>query len=104
MRSDVGVGNMRSSTVAKRTIYLGGGRKRSVALEGAFWEGLNEIAQRRQMTVSKLVGEINAQRRHNNLSSAIRLYILKFYRSKIPDVADRESVTPPNSQGGGGGE
>jgi predicted DNA-binding ribbon-helix-helix protein len=76
---------MRSPTATKRTIYFPGGRKRSVALEDAFWEGLKEIAQRRRMTVSDLIGEINAQRRRDNLSSALRLYVLEFYRSQIPD-------------------
>jgi len=104
MRSHVGVGHMRSSAVAKRTIYLGGGRKRSVALEGAFWEGLNEIAHRRQMTVSKLVSKINARRRQNNLSSTLRLFVLQFYRSQIPDPPDLEGVCPPAAKGGGGGE
>ena len=67
MRHRVGAGKMRSPTATKRTIYFPGGHKRSVALEDAFWEGLKEIADRRQMTVSKLVAEINAQRQHNNL-------------------------------------
>jgi predicted DNA-binding ribbon-helix-helix protein len=42
------------------------------------------------MTVSKLVGFIDSQRQHNNLSSALRLFVLEFYRSQIPDAADRE--------------
>ena len=88
----LGAGSMRSPTATKRTIYFPGGRKRSVALEDAFWEGLKEIAQRRQMTVSKLVGEINMARQHNNLSSALRLFVLEFYRSQIPQLADREGV------------
>jgi predicted DNA-binding ribbon-helix-helix protein len=94
---------MRSPTAIKRTIYFPGGRKRSLALEDAFWEGLKEIARRRRMTVSKLVGEINAQRQQSNLSSALRLHVLEFYRSQIPDVADCEGVTPACSRGGGGG-
>lgn len=56
-----------------------------MALEDAFWEGLKEIAHRRQTTVAKLVSEINAHRQHSNLSSALRLYVLEFYRSQIPD-------------------
>jgi len=84
---------MRSPTATKRTIYFPGGRKRSVALEDAFWEGLKEIADRRQMTVSKLVAEIDAQRQHNNLSSAIRLHVLEFYRSQISERSEGEGVT-----------
>ena len=46
------------------------------------------------MTMSDLVGEIAAQPRQSNLSSALRLYVLKFYQSQIPDPAyRREDVT-----------
>jgi predicted DNA-binding ribbon-helix-helix protein len=87
----LGAGNMRSPTVAKRSIYFGG-RKTSATLEEAFWQGLREIAHRRRMTMSDLVGEIAAQHRQSNLSSALRLYVLRFYRSQIPDDANREGV------------
>jgi predicted DNA-binding ribbon-helix-helix protein len=49
---------------------------------------LKEIADRRQMTLADLVVEIDAQRQHSNLSSAIRLYVLEYYRSQIPDTPD----------------
>jgi predicted DNA-binding ribbon-helix-helix protein len=85
----VGVSGMRA--VVQRSITFGG-RKTSVTLEDAFWEALKEIAYSRRMTISDLVREIDAQRRHNNLSSAIRLFVLEFYRSQIPNPADREGV------------
>jgi predicted DNA-binding ribbon-helix-helix protein len=77
------------SPVVKRSIYFGG-RKTSVALEDAFWQGLKDIAQTRQMTVSHLVGAIDAQRHQSNLSSALRLFVLKFYRNQLPDRLPRE--------------
>ena len=83
---------MRSATVVQHSIHLGG-RKTSVTLEDAFWHSLKEIAHRRQMTLSELIGAIDSQRQPNNLSSAIRLFVLEFYRSQIPDRPDRESVT-----------
>jgi predicted DNA-binding ribbon-helix-helix protein len=83
-----GAGIMRSPVV-KRSIYFGG-RKTSVALEDAFWRGLKDIAQARQMTVSHLVGAVDAQRHQSNLSSALRLFVLKFHRDQIPDRPRRE--------------
>ena len=65
-----------------------GDRTKGVTLEDAFWEALKEIARRHRMTISDLVREIDPQRQHNNLSSALRLYVLRFYRSQIPDLAD----------------
>ena len=68
------------STVVKRSIVLAG-HKTSVSLEDAFWNGLKEIVRERQMTLSELVAEIDAQRQLGNLSSALRLFVLEFYRT-----------------------
>jgi predicted DNA-binding ribbon-helix-helix protein len=70
------------STVVKRSIVIGG-RKTSVSLEDAFWTALKEIAGGREVALSELVGAINKERQHANLSSAIRLFVLGFYRDQI---------------------
>jgi predicted DNA-binding ribbon-helix-helix protein len=48
----------------------------------AFWNGLKEIVRERHMTLSELVAEIDAQRQLGNLSSALRLFVLEFYRTQ----------------------
>lgn len=58
------------------------GRMTGVTVEDAFWKGLKEIAKRRHETLSHLVASIDADRQHANLSSAIRLYVLAFYRDQ----------------------
>jgi len=73
------------SLVVKRSIMVAG-HKTSVSLEDAFWEGLKEIARGRNTTLSELVGAIDSERWHGNLSSAIRLFVLYFYRNKLADV------------------
>ena len=73
------------SLVVKRSI-LAAGRKTSVSLEDAFWDGLKEIARGRNITLSELVSAIDSERRHGNLSSSIRLFVLDFYRNKLADV------------------
>ena len=70
------------SPVAKRSIMLRG-HKTSVSLEDAFWKELKQIAGARDMTPSDLVGEIDAERQHGNLSSTLRLFVLDFYRQHI---------------------
>jgi predicted DNA-binding ribbon-helix-helix protein len=72
------------SRVIKRSIVIAG-RKTSVSLEDAFWKGLREIAVAREMTPSDLVATINSDRQHGNLSSAIRQFVLGFYRRQISD-------------------
>jgi predicted DNA-binding ribbon-helix-helix protein len=70
------------SPVIKRSIVIAG-HKTSVSLEDAFWKGLKEIAGERDMTLSDLVASIDSDRRHGNLSSGIRLFVLDHYRSQI---------------------
>jgi predicted DNA-binding ribbon-helix-helix protein len=70
------------SLVTKRSIVVGG-HKTSVSLEGAFWNGLKEVAASRKITLSDLVGSIDSNRVHGNLSSAVRLFVLDYYRNKI---------------------
>jgi predicted DNA-binding ribbon-helix-helix protein len=71
------------STVVKRSVDVGG-RRTSVSLEDAFWKALKEIARKRDMTLSGLVAAIGSQRQQGNLSSAIRLFVLDFYRDQVP--------------------
>jgi predicted DNA-binding ribbon-helix-helix protein len=69
------------SPVVKRSIVLGG-HKTSVSLEEAFWIGMKEVAGQRSMTLSELVGEIDTNRHQGNLSSAIRLFVLDYFRTR----------------------
>jgi predicted DNA-binding ribbon-helix-helix protein len=52
-------------------------------LEDEFWKAVKEIARERDLTVSQLVGKIESDREYGNLSSAIRLFVLRFYREEI---------------------
>jgi predicted DNA-binding ribbon-helix-helix protein len=72
------------SSVVKRSIVIAG-RKTSVSLEDAFWSALKEIAGGRDATLGDLVTIIDSDRHHSNLSSAIRLFVLGFYRDRISD-------------------
>jgi len=69
------------STVVKRSIVLAG-HKTSVSLEDPFWEGLKEIAKDQRKTLSDLVGSIDTNREHGNLSSALRLFVLNHYQAQ----------------------
>src|SRR5262245_62776868 len=70
------------SPIVKRSIVKAG-HKTSVSLEDQYWRTLREIAEGRDMTVSDLIVEIDTQRREGNLSSAIRLFLLDFYRNQV---------------------
>ena len=69
------------SPVIKRSIVIAG-HKTSVSIEDAFWTALKEIAQARQQSVAELIGSIDGTRRGSNLSSAIRVFVLDYYRGR----------------------
>ena len=69
------------SRISKRSIVIAG-HKTSVSLEEQFWDSLKEIASQRGVTLAELVGAIDRDREHANLSSAIRLFVLGVYRDQ----------------------
>jgi len=59
----------------KRSLVIAG-HATSVSLEQEFWEALKQIADRRGIALAALVAEIDADRQEN-LSSALRLHVLR---------------------------
>jgi predicted DNA-binding ribbon-helix-helix protein len=82
------------SPVIKHSVVIAG-HKTSVSLEDAFWKGLKTIAAGRGVTLSALIESIDKARGHGNLSSALRLAVLDFYRGQLAKGADAD---PPNPQ------
>jgi predicted DNA-binding ribbon-helix-helix protein len=88
------------SLIVKRSILIAG-HKTSVSLEDAFWQTFKAIAHRRQTTVSELATEIQNRQQEGNLSSAIRVFVLGFYRDHparkremASDAGDCTKATP----------
>ncbi len=78
------------SQVLKHSIVIAH-HKTSVSLEDQFWSGLKEIAGARHETISGLVDVINAKH-EGNLSSAIRQFVLAYYRERPPISTDSWSI------------
>jgi len=74
-----------TSPIVKRSIVIAG-HKTSVSLEDAFWQSLKQIANERDITLSDLVARIDTGRHHGNLSSAIRLFVLDYYRERAANA------------------
>jgi predicted DNA-binding ribbon-helix-helix protein len=88
------------SPVVKRSIVIAG-HKTSVSLEDAFWQGLKQIAAERDMTLSDLVAAIDTDRQQGNLSSAIRLFVLDYYRTRWnSNGSDPDRAARGGSRGG----
>lgn len=58
----------------KRSVVIAGHRT-SVSIETPFWDALKDIAEARGMSLNRLIAEID-ESRAENLSSAIRVYVL----------------------------
>lgn len=71
----------KSSVVAKRSMVVEGA-KTSVSLEDSFWEALKEVARDEKETLSERVSKIRQAIPEGNLSSAIRVWLLRFYRQR----------------------
>ena len=78
-----------SDGIVKRSVSIAGHRT-SVSLEAPFWEALCAIADARARSVQALIGEIDAGRGRQNLSSAIRVFVL---RSVQDDAGMRPGAT-----------
>ncbi|MBL8597690.1 MAG: ribbon-helix-helix domain-containing protein [Devosia sp.] len=65
----------------KRSLTIAG-HQTSIALEPEFWNGLEALAARRGLRLTALIEQIDAARQTPNLSSALRVAVLR-------DVQDR---------------
>jgi predicted DNA-binding ribbon-helix-helix protein len=73
MTSDGAAGGF---AVVKRSVMVAGHRT-SVSLEAPFWAALKTIAEARATSVQALVGAVDAGRGDANLSSALRVFVLR---------------------------
>jgi predicted DNA-binding ribbon-helix-helix protein len=67
--------------IAKRSLVVSGHRT-SISLEGIFWNALKEVATARNVSVARLVADIDATRGPANLSSAIRVFLFSLARDR----------------------
>ena len=59
-----------------RSIVIAGHRT-SVSMEQVFWDQLKHIAERDHLSTAALIGRIDGSRARQNLSSAIRVFVLE---------------------------
>ena len=78
--------------ILKRSVSIAGHRT-SVSLEEPFWEVLREIADQDALSVQALIGRIDAERGEQNLSSAIRVFVLRRLRETAsrPESPERSA-------------
>lgn len=65
--------------IVKHSLSIAGHRT-SISLEAAFWDALKAIARSRGQSLASLIAAIDAARGKANLSSAVRVFVLKAVR------------------------
>ncbi|MBE6463467.1 MAG: aryl-sulfate sulfotransferase [Alphaproteobacteria bacterium] len=67
----------------KYSVIIAGQHSTSISLEEDFYQVLLDIAKEKNTTPFALITEIDLARTTPNLSSAIRVYILKYLQDKL---------------------
>ena len=70
----------------KRSLSIAGHRT-SIALESEFWAAIDLMAAAADQPVAALIRSIDEQRTTDNLSSAVRLAVLKYYQNQATSSA-----------------
>lgn len=57
------------------------GRRTSLRMEPLLWSALSEIAEREALTINRICSEIDDRRGAANLTAALRVFIISYYRN-----------------------
>lgn len=88
--SDLLASLQRSTRPLKRSFAIKGHRT-SISLEAPFWEALQEAATRNGQTLAALVASIDQARGEVGLSSAVRVWVLEYFRrSSASQLSERQ--------------
>ncbi|MDP1724633.1 MAG: ribbon-helix-helix domain-containing protein [Alphaproteobacteria bacterium] len=68
----------RTTLISKNITVLG--KRTSVRLEPAMWEALQEIAEKENASLNDICSHVHHNRLESSLTSALRVYILTYYR------------------------
>ncbi|AUG53738.1 ribbon-helix-helix domain-containing protein [Thalassospira marina] len=86
-----------NNLVRKRSITIAGHRT-SFSLEDAFWQELQQIAEREGHSIAEMVALID-EGREGNLSSALRLYVLGDLQRRLSDAGQAENAISISEEG-----
>ncbi len=88
------------SVLESRNVTVSG-RRTSMRLEPDMWDALAEICRREGMTMNQLCSRIDEMRRGGSLTSATRVYVMRYFRRR---AADADSDAAPDAAPDSGAE
>ena len=66
----------------KLSVIIANRHATSISLEPEFLDEIKEIAKKKSITINQLITEIDSKREKENLSSAIRVYVLQYLKKQ----------------------
>lgn len=73
----------------KKSVLIAGRHSTSISLEDEFFEALKNIAQEQKISLNQLITKIDSERETENLSSALRLYVLSYYQRQLANFSKK---------------
>jgi len=67
----------------KLSVVIANRHQTSISLEEEFLDALKSISEEKKLSLNQLITEIDSMREHENLSSAIRVYILQHLQNQL---------------------
>ena len=77
-----------------------GKQRTSVRLDGEFWSAFEEIATRENLSIRELCQMVDERRGRHGLTSAIRTFVVSYYRSELARVTGKAPVVRPGVEEG----
>jgi predicted DNA-binding ribbon-helix-helix protein len=84
---------MNNTAIRKHSVVING-HKTSISLEDEFYEQVKAMAARRECKISEVVEEIEAVNAGKNLSSQIRLAVLRDMAARLAELEATPSIAP----------
>ena len=81
----LGFGTSPPSLLVPRNVLIDGHRT-SIKLEAEIWDALHRIAEHQSLTVHELVSEIAHSRASDNLTSAVRAYVVRYLTAMLDQL------------------
>jgi predicted DNA-binding ribbon-helix-helix protein len=69
-----------SGNSTKRSVHIDG-HKTSISVENEIWDALREVARQKNLSTSALIATIAKSKNSDNLSSAIRVFVVNHFRT-----------------------
>ena len=73
----------------KKSVLIAGRHSTSISLEEEFFAALKNIAQEQKISLNQLITKIDSERKTENLSSALRLYVLSYYQRQLANFSKK---------------